>query len=68
MFEHIFMTSCLIVETVDGNDHRGCAYLQCRGNDVCVHRKFRCKDPPCPSMLYCSRSRTGKCLNRDTRR
>ncbi|CAD1473496.1 unnamed protein product, partial [Heterotrigona itama] len=44
--------------TIDGNDHRGCAYLQCRGNDVCVHRKFRCKDPPCPSMLYCARSRT----------
>ncbi|XP_043515351.1 uncharacterized protein LOC122531473 isoform X2 [Frieseomelitta varia] len=49
---------CLIAGTIDGNDHRGCAYLQCKGNDVCVHRKFRCKDPPCPNMLYCARSRT----------
>ncbi|CAL7944434.1 unnamed protein product [Xylocopa violacea] len=43
---------------IDGNNHRGCAYLHCVGRDVCVHRKFRCKDPPCPGMLFCARSRT----------
>ncbi|XP_017766277.1 PREDICTED: spore coat protein SP96-like [Eufriesea mexicana] len=45
-------------ETIDGNNHKGCAYMHCEGNDVCVHRKFRCKDPPCPSMLFCAKSRT----------
>ncbi|XP_068983031.1 uncharacterized protein [Bombus flavifrons] len=44
--------------TTDDTSLRGCTYLHCGGDDVCVHRKFRCKDPPCPSMLYCARSRT----------
>ncbi|XP_076766915.1 uncharacterized protein LOC143433462 [Xylocopa sonorina] len=43
---------------IDGNNHRGCAYLHCGGRDVCVHRKFRCNDPPCPGMLFCAKSRT----------
>ncbi|XP_043264921.1 uncharacterized protein LOC122404763 [Colletes gigas] len=43
---------------IGNNNHRACAYLQCENDDACVHRKFRCKDPPCPSMLYCAKSRT----------
>nr|XP_012146532.1 PREDICTED: uncharacterized protein LOC100877256 [Megachile rotundata] len=35
-----------------------CAYLHCNENEVCVHRKFRCRNPPCPGMLYCAKSRT----------
>ncbi|XP_076227480.1 uncharacterized protein LOC116429730 [Nomia melanderi] len=40
-----------------GNNHLACAYLHCENDDSCVHRTFRCKDPPCPSMLYCAKSR-----------
>ncbi|XP_015592923.1 uncharacterized protein LOC107266692 [Cephus cinctus] len=36
---------------------RGCSYLRCAKGDQCVNRKFWCKNPPCPSMLYCSKSR-----------
>lgn len=46
-----------------GNNHVACAYLHCENEDSCVHRTFRCKDPPCPSMLYCAKSPTGKQLN-----
>ncbi|XP_015432537.1 PREDICTED: uncharacterized protein LOC107188709 [Dufourea novaeangliae] len=41
-----------------GNNHLGCAYLHCGHGDTCVHRKFNCKEPPCPGMLYCAKSRT----------
>ncbi|XP_025073368.1 uncharacterized protein LOC112552408 [Pogonomyrmex barbatus] len=40
------------------NDYsKGCAYLRCENGSRCVKRRFWCKDPPCPSMLYCSKSR-----------
>ncbi|CAK9810975.1 hypothetical protein ANTQUA_LOCUS6713 [Anthophora quadrimaculata] len=45
-------------EFIDSNHHRGCTYLHCEKDEVCVHRKFRCKVTPCPSMLYCAKSRT----------
>nr|XP_034183436.1 uncharacterized protein LOC117605816 isoform X2 [Osmia lignaria] len=52
----------LLITKVRLEDHKGkrnlCAYLHCNENDVCVHRKFRCRDPPCPGMLYCAKSRT----------
>ncbi|XP_076634426.1 uncharacterized protein LOC143348273 [Colletes latitarsis] len=48
----------LIKGNIGNNNYRACAYLQCENDDACVHRKFRCKDPPCPSMLYCAKSRT----------
>ncbi|XP_076643635.1 uncharacterized protein LOC143353926 isoform X2 [Halictus rubicundus] len=41
-----------------GNNHIACAYVQCEKTETCVHRKFRCKNPPCPGMLYCAKSRT----------
>ncbi|XP_076287579.1 uncharacterized protein LOC143212554 [Lasioglossum baleicum] len=41
-----------------GNNHIACEYVQCEKTESCVHRKFRCKNPPCPGMLYCAKSRT----------
>ncbi|KAG5330501.1 DHGL dehydrogenase, partial [Acromyrmex heyeri] len=41
-----------------GNDYsKGCAHLHCENGSHCVKRRFWCKDPPCPGMLYCSKSR-----------
>ncbi|XP_011867254.1 PREDICTED: uncharacterized protein LOC105561673 isoform X2 [Vollenhovia emeryi] len=41
-----------------GSDYsKGCAHLRCENGSRCVKRRFWCKDPPCPGMLYCSRSR-----------
>ncbi|XP_053972475.1 uncharacterized protein LOC128873151 [Hylaeus volcanicus] len=45
-------------DNIVNNNHRACMYVQCENDDTCVQRKFRCKDPPCPSMLYCAKSRT----------
>ncbi|XP_043791445.1 uncharacterized protein LOC122714287 [Apis laboriosa] len=45
-------------ELIQAPVHRGCPYLHCEEDEHCVHRKFRCKNPPCPTMLYCSKSRT----------
>lgn len=55
----------LYTELIQAPVHRGCPYLHCEEDEHCVHRKFRCKNPPCPTMLYCSKSRTGKCLDND---
>lgn len=44
-----------------GSDYsKGCAYLRCENGSRCVKRRFWCKNPPCPGMLYCSKSRKGK--------
>ena len=44
-----------------GNDYsKGCAHLHCENGSRCVKRRFWCKDPPCPGMLYCSKSRKGE--------
>ncbi|XP_017793184.1 PREDICTED: uncharacterized protein LOC108575006 [Habropoda laboriosa] len=64
LFVHLLLTTEVRLEDfsekefVDANHHRGCTYLDCEKDDVCVHRKFRCKDVPCPSMLYCAKSQT----------
>ncbi|XP_070155151.1 uncharacterized protein [Polyergus mexicanus] len=36
---------------------KGCAHLRCESGSQCIKRRFWCKDPPCPGMLYCSKSR-----------
>ncbi|KAL0132820.1 hypothetical protein PUN28_000496 [Cardiocondyla obscurior] len=36
---------------------KGCASLRCTNGSQCVKRRFWCKNPPCPGMLYCSKSR-----------
>ncbi|XP_028047273.2 uncharacterized protein LOC105831204, partial [Monomorium pharaonis] len=41
-----------------GNDYsEGCANLRCENGSQCVKRRFWCRDPPCPGMLFCSKSR-----------
>ncbi|XP_077255947.1 uncharacterized protein LOC143893934 isoform X2 [Temnothorax americanus] len=48
----------LFVNGESGSDYlKGCAYLRCENGSQCVKRRFWCKDPPCPGMLYCSKSR-----------
>ncbi|XP_011057335.1 PREDICTED: uncharacterized protein LOC105147780 [Acromyrmex echinatior] len=48
----------LIASGESGNDYsKGCAHLHCENGSHCVKRRFWCKDPPCPGMLYCSKSR-----------
>ncbi|XP_012266966.2 uncharacterized protein LOC105692378 isoform X1 [Athalia rosae] len=34
-----------------------CASLHCGRGQECLHRKFWCTNPPCPSMFYCSSTR-----------
>lgn len=36
---------------------KGCAHLHCESGSRCIKRRFWCKEPPCPGMLYCSKSR-----------
>ncbi|KAL6428181.1 hypothetical protein ACFW04_008496 [Cataglyphis niger] len=36
---------------------KGCAHLHCKSGSQCIKRRFWCNDPPCPGMLYCSKSR-----------
>ncbi|XP_033322643.2 uncharacterized protein LOC117218408 isoform X1 [Megalopta genalis] len=57
----LFVTSVhlqnLIRTEIGGNNHLACAYVHCEKAESCVHRRFRCKNPPCPGMLYCAKSR-----------
>ncbi|XP_067215808.1 uncharacterized protein [Linepithema humile] len=36
---------------------KGCAHLRCENGSRCIKRRFSCRNPPCPGMLYCSKSR-----------
>ncbi|XP_072754120.1 uncharacterized protein [Anoplolepis gracilipes] len=36
---------------------KGCAHIRCERGSQCIKRRFWCSDPPCPGMLYCTRSR-----------
>ncbi|XP_011296917.1 uncharacterized protein [Fopius arisanus] len=36
----------------------GCTFVKCKKNERCVSRKFLCERYPCPSMLYCAKTRT----------
>ncbi|XP_011700380.1 PREDICTED: uncharacterized protein LOC105457425 [Wasmannia auropunctata] len=54
----LLLSERLFASGESGNDYsQGCAHLRCENGSRCVKRRFWCKDPPCPGMLYCSRSR-----------
>ncbi|XP_025159763.1 uncharacterized protein LOC105183478 [Harpegnathos saltator] len=35
---------------------KGCTHLRCDNGGQCIKRRYWCKNPPCPGMLYCSKS------------
>lgn len=52
---------CEIIAEESGREYsKGCAHLQCESGSQCIKRRFWCKNPPCPGMLYCSKSRKGE--------
>lgn len=57
----IWKPSKLIAEESIDEYSKGCTYLHCESGSRCITRRFWCKNPPCPGMLYCSKSRKGKC-------
>ncbi|XP_018396668.1 PREDICTED: glucose dehydrogenase [FAD, quinone]-like [Cyphomyrmex costatus] len=58
MWHFFFLLSERLFASESGNDYsKGCAHLHCENGSRCVKRRFWCKDPPCPGMLYCSKSR-----------
>ncbi|XP_034948932.1 uncharacterized protein [Chelonus insularis] len=38
------------------NDSVACSFFKCKRNERCVIRKFWCKRPPCPRMIYCAKT------------
>ncbi|XP_050459547.1 uncharacterized protein LOC126855727 [Cataglyphis hispanica] len=48
----------LYIKEESGEEYsKGCAHLHCERGSQCIKRRFWCNDPPCPGMLYCSKSR-----------
>ncbi|XP_033218254.1 uncharacterized protein LOC117173722 [Belonocnema kinseyi] len=41
----------------DSEIPKGCSQLKCKKEEQCISRRFWCKSPPCPQMLYCAKSR-----------
>ncbi|XP_063978678.1 uncharacterized protein LOC135163297 [Diachasmimorpha longicaudata] len=63
----ILIVLILIYHTSLSNSYRlhrnmegkgGCTFVKCKKNERCVNRKFLCERYPCPSMLYCAKTRT----------
>lgn len=54
-----------IAEESENAYSKGCAHLQCENGSRCIKRRFSCRDPPCPGMLYCSKSRQGDIPEKD---
>ncbi|XP_019884178.1 uncharacterized protein LOC105254826 [Camponotus floridanus] len=52
-FEHLYVNT----EDLTDEYSKGCAHLRCENGSRCIRRRFWCKNPPCPGMLYCSKSR-----------
>ncbi|KAK0159202.1 hypothetical protein PV328_010114 [Microctonus aethiopoides] len=38
------------------DDLKACAFIKCKDDERCVNRKFSCKFPPCPNMMYCAKT------------
>ncbi|XP_015126099.1 uncharacterized protein LOC107047782 [Diachasma alloeum] len=64
---HILVVLVLLSHVSLGSSYRilrdfespgGCSFVKCKRNERCVNRKFLCERYPCPSMLYCAKTRT----------
>uniref|UniRef100_A0ABD2WHC9 Uncharacterized protein n=1 Tax=Trichogramma kaykai TaxID=54128 RepID=A0ABD2WHC9_9HYME len=49
-FKHLF--------AVTTDKLQECRDIPCKVGEQCLVRKFWCSNPPCPTMVYCSKSRT----------
>ncbi|KAL7292803.1 hypothetical protein TKK_0013630 [Trichogramma kaykai] len=47
---------CSVAMTTDKLQE--CRDIPCKVGEQCLVRKFWCSNPPCPTMVYCSKSRT----------